>query len=123
MGHRPDELSGGEQQRVAIARALVTQPSIIMADEPTGNLDTKAGNEVLCIFQQLNEQGITVIFVTHDPEIAAYSKRVIHLRDGLVEQDNAAEGEALDCQPAENRIAALYAETAAPDQAGVAAAS
>jgi putative ABC transport system ATP-binding protein len=123
MGHKPDELSGGEQQRVAIARALVTQPSIIMADEPTGNLDTKAGNEVLCIFQQLNEQGITVIFVTHDPEIAAYSKRVIHLRDGLIEQDKATEGLALDCQPAENRIAALYAETVVPDQAVVAAAS
>ncbi len=87
VDHRPDEMSGGEQQRVAIARALVTGPSIIMADEPTGNLDTKSGNEVLRIFQQLNEQGITVIFVTHDAETAAYSKRAIHLRDGLIEKD------------------------------------
>jgi putative ABC transport system ATP-binding protein len=72
---------------VALARALVTKPSIIMADEPTGNLDTRSGGEVLRIFQQLNEQGITVIFVTHDPEIAEYSRRIVHIRDGLVERD------------------------------------
>jgi putative ABC transport system ATP-binding protein len=112
MGHKPDELSGGQQQRVAIARALATQPSIILADEPTGNLDSKSGNEVLCVFQQLNEQGISIIFVTHDPEIAAYSKRVIHIRDGLIERDVPMETLALDCPTTESRIEMLYRELA-----------
>jgi putative ABC transport system ATP-binding protein len=106
--HRPDELSGGQQQRVAVARALVNQPSIILADEPTGNLDSKSGNEVLCLFEQLNAQGITIIFVTHDPEIAAYSKRVIHIRDGLIEQDEGILEQALACSPEEARLESFY---------------
>jgi putative ABC transport system ATP-binding protein len=92
LDHKPSELSGGQQQRVAIARALTNQPAMILADEPTGNLDTKTSIEILQLFQQLNrEQGITIIFVTHEPDIAAYCKRVIYVRDGVVERDEARE--------------------------------
>jgi len=85
LKHHPNELSGGQQQRVAIARALVTEPSIILADEPTGNLDSKTSKEIMELFAHLHtERGITVIFVTHDPTIAANANRVIHLMDGVV---------------------------------------
>jgi len=87
MDHEPNQLSGGQQQRVAIARALVTEPSIVMADEPTGNLDTRTSYEVMALFQKLNEQGITIILVTHERDIALYAKRVIEMRDGLVRHD------------------------------------
>ena len=82
--HASNQLSGGEQQRVAIARALINQPKIILADEPTGNLDTKGGAEIMDIFTELNHKGHTVIVVTHEEETAAYTKRIIHLRDGVI---------------------------------------
>lgn len=87
LDHKPNELSGGQQQRVAIARALVTQPSIILADEPTGNLDTKSSGEILELFHRLNSEGITIIFVTHDAEVGAETNRVLLIRDGEITGD------------------------------------
>lgn len=87
MHHRPNELSGGQRQRVAVARALVNDPAIILADEPTGNLDTKTSIEIMGLFQEIHEKGNTVIIVTHEPDIALHAKRIVKLRDGLVESD------------------------------------
>ena len=92
--HKPNELSGGQRQRVAIARALVNHPAILMADEPTGNLDSKSTFEIMGIFQQLNDEGATVVMVTHEPDVAQYTKRIVVFKDGEIKQDH----------PVENRV-------------------
>jgi len=107
MDHTPSQLSGGQQQRVAIARALVNQPSILLADEPTGNLDSRTSLEVISLFQQLNEEGVTVVLVTHEQELAQYVKRMIRLRDGLKVYDEPVRDRLL----ARDRIAGLTPES------------
>jgi putative ABC transport system ATP-binding protein len=89
LDHQPSELSGGQQQRVAIARALVTEPALILADEPTGNLDTQTSIEVMALFQELNQQGITIVLVTHEHDIAVYASRIVEVRDGRIRRDEA----------------------------------
>jgi putative ABC transport system ATP-binding protein len=88
MGHRPNELSGGQRQRVAIARALVNEPAILLADEPTGNLDSTTSEEIMGVFESLHAQGQTVIMVTHEPDIAAHAARVVVLKDGKIASDS-----------------------------------
>ena len=103
-GHHPNELSGGQQQRVAIARALINDPEVLLADEPTGNLDSRTSIEIMDVFQRLNNQGITIIMVTHEPDIAAYTKRNIVMRDGNV---------LSDCLVTERTVAARQLESLA----------
>jgi putative ABC transport system ATP-binding protein len=88
LDHEPSELSGGQQQRVEIARALVTQPTLLLADEPTGNLDSRMTVEVMALFQALNDQGITIVLVTHEPDVAQYGKRIVVVKDGKIRRDS-----------------------------------
>ena len=94
INHRPSQLSGGQQQRVAIARALMTDPQIIMADEPTGNLDSATGQEILALLKELNDNGRTILLITHDATIASHAHRIVHLLDGRVQSDTGEGGAA-----------------------------
>ena len=94
LSHRPQELSGGQQQRVAIARSLANDPLLLMADEPTGNLDSVTSQEILALFDEMHSRGRTIIMVTHDENVACHAKRVVRLKDGLIDSDQAQEGVA-----------------------------
>ena len=94
--HKPNELSGGQRQRVAVARALVNKPSIILADEPTGNLDTKTSIEIMTLFEEIYKKGNTIILVTHEEDIALYARRIVRLRDGLIESDEINKNVTMD---------------------------
>ena len=111
LDHEPSELSGGQQQRVAIARALVTQPTLLLADEPTGNLDSRTTVEVMALFQELNDQGITILLVTHEPEVAQYAKRIVEVRDGRILRDHPV----ADRRRAADDLRELNAATAAAE--------
>ena len=110
LDHHPNELSGGQQQRVAIARALINNPEVLLADEPTGNLDSRTSIEIMGVFQELNDRGITIIMVTHEPDIAAYTKRNIVMRDGRVLSDTRVENRTI----ASEELAKLNAEPSLP---------
>ena len=107
MDHHPSELSGGQQQRVAIARALATEPSLILADEPTGNLDSRTSIEVMALFQELNSEGVTIVLVTHEPDIARYHRRIVEFRDGRMQKDEPV----VDRLDAKRLLAGLDAES------------
>jgi putative ABC transport system ATP-binding protein len=98
LDHQSSELSGGQQQRVAIARALVTSPALVLADEPTGNLDSRTTIEVMALFQELNDEGVTIVLVTHEPEVAVYAKRVVEVRDGQILRDHPVTNRRLAAQ-------------------------
>jgi putative ABC transport system ATP-binding protein len=114
LDHQPSELSGGQQQRVAIARALVTQPTLLLADEPTGNLDSRMTVEVMTLFQELNDQGITIVLVTHEPDVAQYAKRIVDVRDGRIIRDHPV----VDRRCAADDLRELDAARASDDDAG-----
>jgi putative ABC transport system ATP-binding protein len=99
MDHHPSQLSGGQQQRVAIARALINDPVLLLADEPTGALDTQTGEEIMALFQSLNSEGKTIVLVTHEPEIAAFAKRQLHFRDGELVSDHLTGADQMPDQP------------------------
>ena len=107
--HYPSQLSGGQQQRVAIARALVTNPAILLADEPTGNLDSKTSTEIMGIFQHLNDTGKTVVLITHEPDIAQHAKRIVHVRDGRIQQDQTIAQHRVAAQGIEAPVAPVGA--------------
>jgi putative ABC transport system ATP-binding protein len=98
--HKPNELSGGQRQRVSVARALVNRPSLLLADEPTGNLDTRTGTEILALFEELSRKGNTLIVVTHEEDVARHARRILRIRDGLIASDERGEGQAIQVEPA-----------------------